>query len=121
MGKRSRQRGKVEKLAAPTTDYPGTDGSVLTLRGALSPRTRRQYADTLGGKGGAQTKEDAWQRAIEMLFERLVLRWDAAGVVYEKQSELLARFRVASTDERRWVRDVLREHCAAFFPDVEVV
>jgi hypothetical protein len=31
---------------------------------------------------------------------------------------VLARFRVASPEERTWVRQALREHCAEHFPDV---
>jgi hypothetical protein len=119
VGRRSRQRAREDKLEAPTTDYTGDGGDTLTLRGALSPKSRRQYADTRAGKGGAQTQDDAWQRAVEFLFERLVVRWDASGVTYEKQGELLARYRAASADERRWIRDVLREHLTEWFPDVE--
>ena len=37
----------------------------------------------------------------------------------EGQRELLARLRVATQDERRWIRDVLREHLAEHFPDLE--
>ena len=59
-----------------------------------------------------------WQRAVELLFERLALRWEIAGAPIERQRELLARFRAASPEERAWVRGVLREHCAAHFPDV---
>ena len=29
------------------------------------------------------------------------------------------RFRVATQEERRWVRDVLREHVAAAFPELQ--
>jgi hypothetical protein len=29
------------------------------------------------------------------------------------------RFRMASQDERAWLRDRLREHCAEHFPDLE--
>ncbi len=36
-----------------------------------------------------------------------------------RQKELLARFRMASQAERHWIRDVLREHLAEHFPDVE--
>jgi hypothetical protein len=119
VGKRGRERARADKLEAPTTEYAGEGGDTLTLRGALSPKSRRQSAETRAGKGGAQTQEDAWQRGVELLFERLVVRWQAAGVVYEKQRDLLARYRAASGDERRWIRDVLREHCAEWFPDVE--
>ena len=37
----------------------------------------------------------------------------------EGQKALLARFRVATGDERRLVRDVLREHLAEHFPELE--
>ncbi len=123
MGRRSRQRDRAGgKLAAPTTDYADADGNVLTLRGSLTAAARREYADVLAGGGSARaaaTREDAWQRAVELLFERLAVRWEIAGAPITKQSELLARFRVASPDERAWIRGALREHCAAWFPDVE--
>jgi hypothetical protein len=118
VGRRNRQR---EKLSAPTSDYADPDGNVLMLRGSMTPATRREYADVLGGGAGsaATNREDAWQRAVEFLFERLAVRWEIAGVPIEKQKELLARFRFASQDERAWIRGVLREHLAEWFPDVE--
>ena len=117
MGKRGRARARDDELAAPTTDYTGPDGSVLTLRGSMTPKTRAQYAATVAGNPLSQ--EDAWHRAVEFLFERLAVRWVIAGVPTERQQELLARLRVATQDERRWIRDVLREHVAVNFPDVE--
>ena len=56
---------------------------------------------------------------MEFLFERLAVRWDASGVEYAKQQELLQRFRVSTREERHWIRDVLREHLAEWFPDLE--
>jgi hypothetical protein len=117
MGKRSRARGRAEKLDAPTSDYRSDAGDVLTLRGALTPKTRQEYAATFAGNPLSQ--EDAWQRAVEFLFERLAVRWEIAGVPTEGQKALLMRFRVATTDERRFVRDALREHVTEHFPDVE--
>jgi hypothetical protein len=116
MGRRSRQRDR-EKLAAPTADYRDPEGNVLTLRGALSPATRAQYAAVRRGSG--LSPEDAWQRAVELLFERLAVRWEIAGVPLERQKELLARFRVASQAERAWIRDALREHVAEHFPEMD--
>jgi hypothetical protein len=113
MGRRNRQR---EKLAAPTSDYPDADGNVLTLRGSLSPASRREYAALVAG---GSTREDTWHRAVEFLFERLAVRWVISGVETAKQKELLLRFRMASAEEKAWVRDVLREHVAEWFPDVE--
>jgi hypothetical protein len=117
MGKRNRRR---EKVAAPASDYTNDDGDVLTLRGSLTPATRREYAAlATGGTGPAQTREDMWQRGVEFLFERLAVAWTVAGVETTRQKELLLRFRVASADERAWIRDVLREHLSEWFPDVQ--
>lgn len=126
MGKRSRRRAagspsaRPGKLTAPTSDYTAADGSTLTLRGALTIAARAEYAQALAGTGGrsSTTREDAWQRAVELLFERLAVRWTIAGAPIAGQRELLARYRAANPDERAWIREVLREHCAEHFPDV---
>ena len=119
MGKRSRRRDPGgDALSAPESSYRGPDGDVLVLRGAMTPKTRREYAAVAGGS--PLSREDAWQRAVEFLFERLAVRWEIAGTEpITRQKELLGRFRFASTDERRWIRDVLREHLAEHFPDVD--
>jgi hypothetical protein len=121
VGKRGRRQERTEKLAAPNSDYTDADGNVLTLRGSLTPGARRDYAQALAGTPGraAATQEDAWQRAGELLFERLAVRWVIAGAPIERQGELLARFRMASAEERAFVRGAMREHCAEWFPDVE--
>ena len=120
MGRRARNR---DRLRAPSSDYTDPDGNVLTLRGSLKPAARREYAQTLAGAGSgaraAATQEDAWQRAVELLFERLAVRWTIAGAPIERQRDLLARFRVARPAERAWVREAIREHCAENFPDVD--
>jgi hypothetical protein len=109
---------KRELPRAPESEYSDAEGNVLALRGAMTPGTRREYAAALAGSPLSQ--EDAWQRGVEFLFERLAVRWEIAGTdPIVKQKELLARFRFASQDERRWIRDVLREHLAEHFPDLE--
>jgi hypothetical protein len=117
LGRRNRQR---EKLAAPTSSYTSSDGAVLELRGSLTPATRREYASLMaGGQRASATVEDMWHRGVEFLFERLAVSWTVAGVETTKQKELLARFRVATSAERDWIRGVLREHIAEWFPDVD--
>jgi hypothetical protein len=109
---------KQRRVRAPESEYRDEDGSVLVLRGALTPATRSAYATEL--KGNVLSQEDAWQRAVEFLFERLAVRWEIAGTEpITRQKELLARYRFASMDERRWIRGVLREHLAEHFPDME--
>jgi hypothetical protein len=116
MGKRSRARGRTDKLTAPTADYRSDTGDVLTLRGAMTPRTRQEYARTLAGNPLSQ--EDAWHRSVEFLFERLAVRWEISGVTTEGQRDLLGRLRMATQEERRFVRDALRAHLAEHFPDL---
>ena len=114
MGKRNRGAGRI---SAPSTDYRDADGNVLTLRGSMSPLTRRKYASTLHNQ--KVSTDDSWHRAVEFLFERLVERWTIYDVPTDGQKELLMRYRIATADERRWIRDVLREHLATNFPDIE--
>jgi hypothetical protein len=113
VGSRSRKR---ERLRAPQCDYTDAEGNVLTLRGSLSVGSLAEYQRALAGS--PLSREDAWQRAAELLFERLAVRWTVAGAPIERQKQLLARFRAASGPERAWVREVLREHCAEHFPDL---
>lgn len=112
MGRRNRQR---EKLAAPSSDYRDADGNVLTLRGSLSPATRLEYASL---RGGGLNRDDAEQRAVEFLFEHLAKSWTIAGAGMDRQKELVGRYRMASGPERQFVREALRQHLEANFPDV---
>jgi hypothetical protein len=118
MGKRSRQRARAQAPMpdVPTSSYPDAEGNVLVLRGSLTPAARAEYARTVSG-GLAQ--EDAWQRGVELLFERLAVSWTVAGLEITRQKELLGRYRMASSDERRFVREALRAHLAEHFPEME--
>ena len=117
MGKRARAKGKLDKLRAPESEYRDAEGNVLVLRGSMSPLTRHKYRSVLHDQ--SKLTEDSWHRAVEFLFERLVVRWVVFDIPTEGEKELLARFRMASQEERRWVRDVLREHLEEHFPDLE--
>ena len=49
-----------------------------------------------------------------------MVRWEIAGAPpIAKQKELLARYRIASQDERQFVRETLRKHLAEWFPEME--
>ena len=87
----------------------------------LSASTREQYKSVRSGLSDAPsaTREDARQRAAEYLFERIVTKWDASGVIYEGQRDLLMRFRVASQAEREAIRNALRAHLAEWFPELD--
>ena len=94
---------------------------MLTLRGSLTPGSRRAVRRRRSRRRAARgdTARTPGSERRELLFERLAVRWVIAGVPLERQRELLARLRMASSQERAWVRDVLREHCAEHFPDVQ--
>jgi hypothetical protein len=114
----ARRPRKRERPRAPESEYRDAEGNVLALRGAMSPGTRREYA--AASAGSPLSREDAWQRAVEFLFERLAVRWEIAGTEpIVRQKELLARFRFATPTERQWIRDVLRQVLAEHFPDLE--
>ena len=115
MARRPRNLGR-----APASEYRDGD-NVIVLRGSLSAGTRSSYARIANGEDLAPgaAREDAWQRAFEFLFERLTVSWTIAEAEpLTNQRELLGRLRFASTEERAWLRDRLREHCAQYLPDV---
>lgn len=121
MGRRSRRRaaqGGAVAPRAPESSYQDAEHGELVLRGSLTAGSRREYDAALAGS--PLSREDAEQRALELLFERLAVRWTIAGVAAEGQRELLGRLRLASSGERAWVRETLRAHCAERFPDVSV-
>jgi len=98
-----------------TTDYSDADGNVLTLRNELTAGSLRKL-DKLDSRP-AESVEDRYQRREEFLFERLVVRWEIAGLPLESQKELLGRYRMASAEERRWVRETVEGHLAQIAPD----
>lgn len=113
MGRRNRQR---TKLTAPVSAYEDAEAGVLALRGVLKPGARRDYTETLAG---GIDREDARQRATELLFERLAVSWEIAGVMTTSSHDLLERYRMASRAEREFVRTALRRHVEESFPELE--
>lgn len=133
MGRRNRQRTKLaaqlddaaaaqssepgrRAAGAAASEYPDAEGNVLRLRGSLTPAARREYTGVL--TGGLE-REDAWQRATEVLFERLAVSWTISGLEIDRQRELLGRYRMASVVERSFVREALREHVSEHFPELQ--
>ncbi len=120
MGKRGRKRSKGggDAVPAAVSEYADGDGNVLTLRDELSAGTLSGL-ERMDAKPAASA-EDRWQRRVEYLFERLAVRWEIAGLPLDGQRELLGRYRMASSDERRAVRAALAEHLRERYPDVDV-
>lgn len=113
MAKR-KQRRRKEPVAS--VEYADPEGNVLTLRRELSRATIRKLAE--GPRSAAASIDDSWQRREESLFERLVVRWEIAGLPIDDQKTLLARYRMAGADERRWVRATIETHLERFVPEL---
>lgn len=107
---------RKQRRPPSTSEYAGPDGNVLELRQELSRGTVRKLGE--GPGSAAASLDDAWQRREEALFERLVVRWEIAGLPLNDQAMLLARYRMASAEERRWVRETIATHVERFIAEL---
>jgi hypothetical protein len=114
MAKRKRERRRRKPVE--TADYADAEGGVLTLRKELTPATIAKLGEASGGE--AATREDAWRRRSEMLFERLAVSWEIAGLPLTDQKMLLGRYRLADSDTQRWVRETIDRHLAEHIPEL---
>lgn len=114
MAKRKPKRPR--RAPTPTSEYRDPEGNVLVLRRELSAGTIRKLGE--GFATAATTAEDDWARREEALFERLAVSWEIAGMPLDDQRMLLGRYRMASADERRWVRSTIAAHLERFIPEL---
>jgi hypothetical protein len=115
-GKKSKRR-KPEKPNAAAIVYTDGQGNTLRLRRMVSAKTIAKIGEA--PTGAAASIDDAWQRREEMLFERLVVDWEIAGLPLGDQKMLLGRFRMASPEERRWIRSTIAEHIETWIPQLK--
>lgn len=106
MAKRKPKRRQAKPVETET--YRDAEGNELELRKELSAATIAKIGEA--PSSAAASADDAWQRRQEMLFERLVVRWEPAGLPITGQKMLLGRYRMASAEERRWVRETIEAH-----------
>ena len=114
MAKRRKQRRPREKPV--TADYTDAEGNVLTLRQSLSPGTIAKIGEPPAA--AATSQEDAWRRRSEVLFERLAVRWEIAGLPLTDQQMLLGRYRMADAETQRWVRQTIAAHLERHIPEL---
>ena len=107
---------RPRKAPVATVDYVDAEGNVLTLRESLSQGSIRKIAKAR--EKGAATVDDDWRRRTEMLFERLAVSWEIAGLPISEQKLLIARYRMADTETQRWVRRTLADHVARLIPEL---
>jgi hypothetical protein len=100
----------------PTSDYTDADGNVLSLRQSLSAGTIAKIGERPAG--AASSLDDAWRRRSEVLFERLAVRWEIAGLPITEQAMLLGRYRMADAETQRWVRETIARHLERHIPEL---
>jgi hypothetical protein len=112
------QRGKKRRRKEPvaTSEYADPDGNVLTLRQSLSAGTIAKIGEPPAR--AAASLEDAWRRRTELLFERLAVRWEIAGLPLTDQAMLLGRYRMADPETQRWVRATIATHVEEHIPEL---
>jgi hypothetical protein len=89
---------------------------VLILRQSLSAGTIAKIGEVPARS--AATVDDAWRRRTEMLFERLAVRWEIAGLPLDDQKMLLGRYRMADEATQRWVRETIDAHVERHIPEL---
>jgi hypothetical protein len=113
MAKRKKKR---PRQAAPTVEYTDAEGNVLSLRQALSAGTIAKVGEPPASH--AASLEDAWRRRTELLFERLAVRWEIAGLPLDDQAMLLGRYRMADPETQAWVRQTIATHLERHIPEL---
>jgi hypothetical protein len=114
MAKRKKKRAPKQK--AVTVDYVDGAGNVLSLRESLSAGTIAKLGE--GPAKAATSQEDAWHRRAELLFERLAVRWEIAGLPLDDQKMLLGRYRLADPITQQWVRETIAKHLERHIPEL---
>jgi hypothetical protein len=113
MAKRKKRRPREKP---PTVDYQDAEGGTLTLRRSLSPGTIAKIEASPAT--AATTRDDAWRRRTELLFERLAVRWEIAGLPLTDQKMLLGRYRMADPATQQWVRETIADHVDRHIPEL---
>jgi hypothetical protein len=116
MAKKRRPRNRAPREKVSTSSYTDAEGNVLVLRDSLSSGSIDKVNEQIGNQ--AYSVDDVWQRRTELVFERLAVSWEIAGLPLDDQKMLLGRYRMADPDTRRWVRETLDEHIRTNIPDL---
>jgi hypothetical protein len=110
------RRKRREREPVETVDYTDPEGNVLTLRRSLSDRTIRKLNKP--HRKDASSAEDVWARRNEMLFEYLAVSWEISGLPLDDQQMLIGRYRMADSNEQRWVRETITTHVERYLPQI---
>jgi hypothetical protein len=112
----AKRRKRRDRESPATVDYVDGEGNVLALRESLSSGTIRKIG--AGPASAAASQDDAWRRRNELLFERLAVSWEIAGLPLTDQKMLLGRYRMADQGTQRWVRETIALHLERHIPEL---
>ena len=112
----AKRRKRARREPPATVDYSDPEGNVLTLRQALSAGTIAKIVKQAGAPGASA--DDVWRRRTELLFERLAVRWEIAGLPLDDQKLLIGRYRMADEETQRWVRQTITRHLEEHIPEL---
>jgi pyruvate-formate lyase len=116
MAKKRKPKKRVSREKASTSSYTDAEGNTLVLRDSLSPGSIAKVSEQIENQ--AYSVDDIWQRRTELIFERLAVSWEIAGLPLDDQKMLLGRYRMADSETRRWVRETLDRHVRQHIPDL---
>ena len=98
-------------------DYTDPEGNVLTLRQSLSPRTIQQDQQAAReGRGFGRGRLGAAERDALRVTRRC--SWEISGLPLDDQKMLIGRYRMADSDEQRWVRETIAAHLERHIPEL---
>jgi hypothetical protein len=112
----AKRRQRRPRQKAPTVEYIDGEGNTLALRETLSAGTIAKLEE--GPATAATSQDDAWHRRSELLFERLAVRWEIAGLPLTDQKMLLGRYRMADPETQQWVRETIANHLERYIPEL---
>jgi len=117
MAKKKNRRERRPRPKPPAAAYTDSDGNVLVLRQQLSAGSIAKVTEEMSN--AAANVEDIWQRRTELLFERLAVSWEIAGLPLDDQKMMLGRYRMADPETKRWVRETIAGHIRQFIPELD--
>jgi hypothetical protein len=112
----AKRKKRAPQQKAATVEYADAEGNRLALRETLSRGTIAKLDE--GPATAATTRDDAWRRRSELLFERLAVSWEIAGLPLTDQKMLLGRYRMADPGTQQWVRETIGEHLRRYIPEL---
>ncbi len=114
--KRRKPKQRQDRAKVSTSSYTDEDGNTLELRDELSAGSIAKVQEQIGNQ--AYSVDDIWQRKTELIFERLAVSWEIAGLPLDDQKMLLGRYRMGTPAERRWVRETIDAHLQKHIPEL---